>query len=178
MTKRTLTAVIIRLAGIGLLIKLFDFFGSYFMSLYLSSQLWVGDRNQRIDESFDKLFFSGTFLFFLNLFLVIFLLTSADWIAKKIVKSDADLKIDLTAKSVMSIVISTIGLLWVLRALYILPDMIYDTYKAVSHTEPISFPYMFYMFSVLAVRVIVGLYVILKVNPISNYLLRKMKLPE
>jgi hypothetical protein len=178
MTKRTFTSLIIRLAGIGLLIKLFDFLGFYFMTIYMTTQIWmIGDSPTKA-EGFEKLYFSGMIQFFLHLFLVVVLLTLADWIAKKLVKSDENLKIDLTPKSCMSIVISTIGLLYLVRLLYALPELIHDSYRELSDPESTQIPYIIFILSMYAIRALIALVLILKVSPITDFLLRKMKLPE
>ena len=67
MTNRTLTALIVRLVGFALFIKIFDFFGSYFMSIYMTSSIVFLDETSGTVDAFNKLYYTGTILAFTNL---------------------------------------------------------------------------------------------------------------
>ena len=174
MTNRTLTALIVRLAGFALFIKIFDFFGSYFLSIYLTAQLAFMDETSRMVDSFDKLYISGTILSFTNLLLSIVLIFKADWIASKIAKSESEIKIDLTTKSVMRIVIATIGIIYCAKTLYTIPTNISDVYLLINNWNIPGHGYEYlpgitnYVF-----RAIIGVVFVFKAERISKLLLGK-----
>lgn len=174
MTNKLLTALIIRLAGIALFIKIFDFFGAYFMSIYMTTQLSVYDKTTGSQHSFNLLFFSGSFLAFANLFLSVFLIFKADWIASKLVKTDTEIKFDVSVKSIMKIIISTIGIVYCAQSLYNLPSSIENCIINFYKDDKKAYQFIIVVLSKYILKLIIGVFFIYKSDKISNFVLRKM----
>ena len=131
MKNTTLTAVITRLAGFALFVKIFDFFGSYFISIYLTASMALMVEVDKISMPIDKLYVSGAALAFTNLFLSLFLILKSEWIARKLIKTETELHIEITTRGIMKIVIATIGIIYCARTLYILPTTIENSYSTI-----------------------------------------------
>jgi hypothetical protein len=175
MTNKTLTSLIVRLAGFALLVKIFDFFGSYFMSIYLTASMSVIDETHGMSDSFDKLFISGTILAFTNLVLSLILIFKADWIANRITKTEIDLNVDLTGKSIMRIIISAIGIIYCARTLYYMPNTIADILAFINWQSEDSKAYLIAGVIGDIVRLLIGMLFILKSKQITQFALKGMK---
>lgn len=175
MTNRTLTALIVRLAGFALFIKIFDFFGSYFMSIYMSAQVAFMDESSSIADSFNKLYISGTILSFANLLLSIILILKADWIAGKMVKPESEIKIKLTAKSVMRIVIATIGIIYFTKTLYQVPTIINNVIEVVNWDSDESYAHIITGFVSSTIRAVIGVLFIFKSEHLANFAMKRLK---
>jgi hypothetical protein len=175
MTNRTLTAFIVRLAGFALFIKIFDFFGSYFMSVYLSVNIAILGESTESVNSFDKLYISGAILSIANLVLSLLLIYKSDWIAEKMVKSDSEIKIDLRPRSVMRIVIATIGLVYCAKTLFNTSYTITNMIEIVSWDSDESFASKISDIIAYVVRAVIGVFFILKSERLANFALRRMK---
>lgn len=175
MTNKLLTALIIRLAGIALFIKIFDFFGSYFMSIYMTTQLSVFDKTTESQHSYNSLFLSGSFLAFANLFLSVFLIFKADWIASKIVKTDTEIKFDVSTKSILKIIIATIGLVYCAQSLYTLTSSIESVIYSYNKNDEKSTSLIVAVLSKYFIKLVIGVFFLFKSDKISKFILRKMK---
>lgn len=175
MTNRLLTALIIRLAGIALFIKIFDFFGSYFMSIYMKTQLSVFEKATGIDHSFNLLYTTGSFLAIANLILSVLLIFKADWIASKIVKMDSEIKFDVSVKSILKIIIATIGIVYCAQSLYNLPSSIENCIINFYKDDKQAYQFIIVVLSKYILKLIIGVFFLFKSDKISNFVLRKMK---
>lgn len=173
MTNRTLTALIIRVVGFALLVKIFDFFGSYFMSIYLSTQLAELDL-AKTSDSFDKLYLSGSILSVINLVLSVVLIFKADWIAKKIDINENEIKMDLTPNSIMRIVIATVGIIYCARTLYITPIIIENLAIAINWKQSNSTPQNIGGLTKYVIQAVIGVLFISRSEQISKFALKKM----
>lgn len=175
MTNRTLTALIVRLAGFALFIKIFDFFGSYFVSIYMSSTMAVLDETSGMVDSFNKLYYSGTVLAFTNLALALVLIFKADWISRKLTKSESEIKIELTAQSVMRIVIATLGIIYLARTLYYTPNLIEDITSILNwKSDGTSVHHVMNIIS-YSVRAVIGTYFIIKSEQLAIFAMKRIK---
>jgi hypothetical protein len=174
MTNKLLTALIIRLAGIALFIKIFDFFGAYFMSIYMTTQLSIFEKATGSHYSYNSLFLSGSFLAFANLILSVFLIFKADWIASKIVKTDSEIQFDVSVKSIMKIIIATIGLVYCAQSLYTLSSNIESVIYSYNKNDEKSTGVIVAVLSKYFIKLVIGVFFIYKSDKISNFVLRKM----
>jgi hypothetical protein len=174
MTNKLLTALIIRLAGFALFIKIFDFFGSYFMSIYMTTQLSIFEKTTETHYSFNSLFLSGSFLAFANLFLSVLLIIKSDWIANKLVKSDSDIKFDLSVNTIMKIIIATIGIVYCAQSLYTLSTSIENVIYTYYKNDEKSTGVIVAVLSKYFIKLVIGVFFIYKSDKISKFLLRKM----
>lgn len=175
MTNKILTALIIRLAGIALFVKIFDFFGSYFMSIYMATQLSVFDKTTESLNSYNSLFISGSFLAFANIILSVFLIIKADWIASKLVKTDSEIKFDVSTKSILKIIIATIGLVYCAQSLYSLSSNIESVIYSYNKNDEKSTSLIVAVLTKYFIKLVIGMFFLFKSDKISNFVLRKMK---
>ncbi len=172
----TLTSLIVRLAGFALFVKIFDFFGTYFISVYASSTFLFYEEAMgvKVENAFDKLYMTGTFMAFTHLFLALFLIIKADWIANKLVKSEREINFDLTPQNLLKIIIATIGMIYCIRTLYLIPTQLDDLRLMVNHWEEtdLRFNYIAQTLNYI-IRGIIGLVFVLKAEQLSHFVLRK-----
>src|SRR5690606_5450454 len=122
MTTRTLTTLILRIAGIYLFTKIFDHFGSYFFSIYSTATMARFD--ELLKEPIDKFYFTGTFLTIVNIVVSLFLFIKADWISKKLIKTDKEIITELNPKSLSKVILITVAIVWLASSIYFIPDFI------------------------------------------------------
>jgi hypothetical protein len=175
MTNKTLTSLIIRLAGFALFVKIFDFFGTYIMSIYMTSQMAVFDETKSMVQSFDKLYISGTVLSFLHLLLSLLLIFKADWIASKFVKNDSEIKIDLNTKSIMRFIISIIGIIYCAHTLFELPTIIGNLIEVLDKNMKDSYVYFLARLTKYIIKAVIGILFIYRSEQLSNFAMKKMK---
>lgn len=174
MKNTTLTSLIIRLAGFALFVKLFDFFGAYFMSIYLTASMSVIDETHGMSDSFDKLYISGTFLAFVNLFLALTLIIKSDWIARKLIKTESEIQIKITPQGIMKIVIATIGIIYCAKTIYTLPSTFDNTYSLIKNwnTQEGESGYLTGIINYI-IRAVIGIIFVLKAERISKFAMGK-----
>ncbi|TVZ47493.1 hypothetical protein [Olleya sp. Hel_I_94] len=173
MTNRILTALIIRIAGIYLFTKIFDHFGSYFFSVYGTATMARFD--ELLSEPIDKFFFTGTFLTIANIVVSIFLFVKAEWIAKKLIKTDNEIKTELNAESLTKVILLTVGIIWLAKLIYLIPDLIDYCIKFISimnGNEEIELPN--FAFPNYILKTILTLIIIFRIEKISNWILKKI----
>ena len=173
MTNRILTALIIRIAGIFLLTKIFDHFGSYFLSIYLSAT--IARFDEMLIEPIDKFYFTGTFLTIANIVVSIFLFVKAEWIAKKLIKTDNEIKTELNAESLTKVILLTVGIIWLAKLIYLIPDLVDYCYKFISRlngNEEIELPD--FAFANYILKTILTLIIIFRIEKISNWIIKKI----
>lgn len=174
MKNTTLTSLIVRLAGFALFVKIFDFFGSYFMSIYLTASMSILDETLGMSDSFDKLYISGTFLAFANLFLALTLILKSDWIARKMIKTESEIPIEITPRGIMKIVIATIGIIYCARTIYTIPSTINHTYSLIRNwnTPESDYGYLADITNYL-IRAVIGIVFVFKAERISKFAIGK-----
>ncbi|MEW7292864.1 hypothetical protein [Aquimarina sp. 2304DJ70-9] len=122
MTNRILTALTLRIAGIFLFIKIFDHFGSYFLSIYGTAAM--AQFAELLEKPIDKFYFTGTFLTLANIVVSLFLFLKADWISKKLIKTDKEIVTELNPKSLSKVILMTVGIVWLATSIYLIPEFI------------------------------------------------------
>ncbi len=173
MTNRILTAITLRIAGIFLFIKIFDHFGSYFLSIYSTAIL--AQFEEQLGEPIDKLYFTGTFLIVADIALSLFLFLKAEWISKKLIKTDKELAINLNPKSLSKVILMTVGIIWLANSIYLIPDFIEYciqlTSKLNGNTNAdvpnISAPKYI-------IKTIIAMIFIFRIEKISSWIVKKM----
>jgi len=169
MTNRTLTALVLRIAGIFLFTKLFEQFGAYFLSIYSIAVM------TELGQPIDKFYFSLTFLAIANIIISLLLFIKADWISKKLVKTDTEIKTELNAESLTKVILLTIGIIWLAKLIYLIPDLIEYCSKFISRlngNEEIELPD--FAFPNYILKTILTLIIIFRIEKISNWILKKI----
>jgi hypothetical protein len=122
MTTTTLTSIVLRFAGLLLFMKIFDHFGSYFISVYLAASFAKYDP--QLEESISLFYFNGTYLVITNIVISSFLLFKADWLAKILVKRDETINLNFTPDNLIRVILLTTGTVWLATSIYQLPDLL------------------------------------------------------
>lgn len=173
MTNRNLTALILRIAGIYLFTKIFDHFGSYFFSVYGTAT--IARFDELLSEPIDKFYFAGTFLTIANIVVSLFLFIKADWISKILVKTDNEVKTELNAKSLTKVILLTVGVIWLVKLIYLIPDLVDYCTKLISRlngNEEIELPDFAVANYIL--KAILTLIIIFRIEKISNWIVKKI----
>jgi len=173
MTNRILTTLILRIAGIFLFIKIFDHFGSYFLSIYTTAMV-IGFEEQ-LGEPIDKFYFTGTFLTIANIVISLFLFLKAEWISEKLIRKDKEIIIDLNPKSMCKVILMTVGIIWLATSIYSIPDFIGYCIQLTSRLNGnvnanipiISAPKFI-------IRTIIAIILIFRIEKISNWIVKKI----
>lgn len=173
MTNRILTALIIRIAGIFLLTKIFDHFGSYFLSIYLSAT--IARFDEMLIEPIDKFYFTGTFLTIANIVVSLFLFVKAEWISEKLIKSEKEIITGLNPKSLSKVILLTVGIVWLATSIYLIPSFIEYcvilTSKIIGN-EDVELPD--FATSNYILKTILALVLIFRIEKISNWITKKI----
>jgi hypothetical protein len=173
MTNRNLTAVAIRFAALLLFMKIFESFDSYFLSVYWAAVIPFFEEH--LHTSFDKFYYSGTFLIIANVLISSILFFKADRIASKLVKEDSSINIGLTPEKLIKVILLTTGLVWLASAIYLLPDlcdyiqMMIAKINHVKFTKRVDFNPFYYI-----LKTTIAILFIFRVEKISLYLEKKM----
>lgn len=173
MTNRTLTALILRIAGIYLFTKIFDYFSSYFFSIYATATM--GRFDELLKEPIHKFYFTGTFLTIANITVSLFLFIKADWISKKLIKSDKEIVTELNPKSLTNVILLTVGIIWLATSIYLFPEFIKYCLEMISklneneNAKLPDFPFANYI-----LKTILGLLLIFRIEKISNWIVKKI----
>ncbi|CAM1355954.1 hypothetical protein [Tenacibaculum ascidiaceicola] len=173
MTNRTLTTLILRIAGIYLFTKIFDHFGTYFISVYGTATMARFD--ELLSEPIDKFYFTGTFLTIANIVASLFLFIKADWISKKLVKTESEIKTELNPKSLTKVILLTVGVIWLAKMIYLLPDLIEYSTKLISRlngNEEIELPD--FALANYIIKAVLTLIIIFQIEKISNWIIKKI----
>ncbi|WP_254712820.1 hypothetical protein [Polaribacter sp. AHE13PA] len=173
MTNRILTALAIRIAGIFLFIKIFDQFGSYFLSIYLTTA--IGISKDSLNEPLEKLYYTGTFLIFANIIVSLYLFIKAEWISKKLIRTDKEISTELNSKSLSKVILITVGIVWLANSIYLLPDFIKYCVELISKlngNENAHVPD--FSLSKYISRTIIGLILIFRIEKISNWITKRI----
>ncbi|WP_239000305.1 hypothetical protein [Hyunsoonleella ulvae] len=173
MTNRTLTSLILRIAGIYLFTKIFDHFGTYFFSVYGTATMARFD--ELLSEPIDKFYFTGTFLTIANTVISLFLFIKADWISKKLVKKESDIKTELNVNSLTKVILLTVGIIWLAKLIYLLPDLIEYCAKLISRLNgngEIELPN--FAIANYILKMILTLIILFRIEKISNWIVKKI----
>jgi hypothetical protein len=173
MTNRILTALTIRIAGLFLFTKIFDHFGTYFFSVYGTATMARFD--ELLSEPIDKFYFTGTFLTIANIVVSLFLFIKAEWISKKLIKTDNEIKTELNAESLTKVILLTVGIIWLAKLIYLIPDLIEYCSKFISRlngNEEIELPD--FAVANYLLKMILTLIIIFRIEKISNWIIKKI----
>ena len=173
MTNRTLTALILRIAGIYLFTKIFDHFGTYFFSVYGTAT--IARFDELLSEPIDKFYYTGTFMPIANIIVSLFLFIKADWISKKLIKKESEIKTELNPKSLTKVILLTVGVIWLAKMIYLLPDLIEYCTKLISRlngNEEIELPD--FAVANYFLKSILTLIIIFRIEKISNWIIKKV----
>ena len=169
MTNRTLTALVLRIAGIFLFTKLFEQFGAYFLSIYSIAVM------TELGHPIDKFYFSLTFLAIANITVSLFLFIKAEWISKKLVKTEREIKTELNPKSLTKVILLTVGVIWLAKMIYLLPDLIEYCTKRIARlngNEEIELPD--FALANYILKAVLTLIIIFRIEKISNWIIKKI----
>ncbi|WOI22129.1 hypothetical protein [Nonlabens ulvanivorans] len=172
MTHRSLLTIVLRIAGIFLFTKIFDHFGSYIFSIWSISAMDILDKTV---EAMDRFYFSNLFLLVVNILVSFILIIKAEWIAKKLVKTEESISIDLNVKSLTKVILLTTSIIWIARSIYLLPqaieffysfiNTIFDNWKSSASDFKIM-PYL--------LRFVLAIVFILRIDKITNWITKKI----
>jgi len=174
MTNRTLTSLILRFAGLLLFMKIFDHFGTYFISLYMTAIIPIFEEH--LDAPFNKYYYNGTFLTIANIVISFFLVFKAELISKWLIKNDTEINIQLTKEDLMKSTLQIIGIIWIAQSIYLLPEGVQFVLQFIdwlSGAEMVDIP-TFALMSYL-LKTVIALLFIFRVNKISNFFNRKIE---
>jgi hypothetical protein len=173
MTNRILTALTIRIAGLFLFTKIFDHFGSYFLSIF--SVASMSQFEELLNEPIEKFYFTGTFLTIANIIVSIFLFVKAEWISKKLIKSEKEIITELNPKSLSKVILLTVGIIWLATSVYLIPSFIEYCVELISKlngNEDVELPDFAVANYIL--KTILGLILIFRIEKISNWIIKKI----
>ena len=173
MTNRALTTLAIRFAALLLFMKIFDQFGSYFLSIYYTAVIPIFEK--QLHTSLDKFYYNGTLLILTNFLISSILFFKAEWVASKLIKVDSDINIGLTPEKLIKAILLTTGIIWLANTVYLLPDL-YDYVQMLiakaNHEEiskKVDFSPIYYI-----LKTTIALLFVFRVDKVSLYLERKM----
>lgn len=164
----------LRIAGLLLFMKIFDYFGSYFISVYMMASIPIFE--EQLNEPMDKFYFNGTFMTIANIIVSFFLVFKAELISKYLIKNDSDISIQLTKEELMKSILLIIGITWIAQFIYLLPDgidYIMQLTQKLSGNKNIEVPD--FSFTGYLIKTGLGLLFIFRVNNIINYLNQKIE---
>ncbi|WP_298311347.1 hypothetical protein [uncultured Aquimarina sp.] len=173
MTNRILNTLILRIAGIFLFIKIFDHFAAYLLSIYATSTMVRFDES--LKEPMDKFYFMGTFLTLANIVVSLFLFVKAEWISKKLIKSEKEIITELNPKSLSKIILMTVGIVWLAISIYLIPEFIEYCIQLTSQlngnedADISDFSVVKYI-----LKTIIALILIFRIEKISNWIIKKI----
>ena len=173
MTNRVLTALALRIAAIYIFITISDQFAAFFLNTYLAFSVSPADELRVI--AIEKFYQSGAILVVANVILSLFFFLKAEWIAKKVIKSEKEITTDLNPKSITKTVLVLIGIIWLSKALYLLPDFVEygiqltfglngNESSNINPSELISY----------ILKIVIALLFVFKVEQLSNWILKRM----
>jgi hypothetical protein len=173
MTNRTLTALALRIAAIYIFITISDQFVSLFLNTYLTYS--VVPVNETSVIAVDKFYQSGAILIIVNIILSLFFFFKAEWIAKKVIQSEKEIATDLNTKSITKIVLVLIGIIWLAKSLYILPDFVeYGMQLTSSLNGDESSNVTHFQVASYILRIVIALFFVFRVEKISNWILKRI----
>lgn len=173
MTNQTLTSLILRIAGIYSFTKIFDYFGTYFVSLYGTAILTTVNKN--LNDPVTNFYLTGTFLIFANIIVSLLLFIKADWISKKLTKKEIEIKTELNAKSLTKVILLTVGVIWLAKLIYQIPYLFDHCAKLISKlNENKKIEFFDLDFISYFLRTILTFIIIFRIEKISNWILKKI----
>ncbi|AXO81826.1 hypothetical protein DZC78_06015 [Olleya aquimaris] len=131
--------------------------------------------DELLSEPIDKFFFTGTFLTIANIVVSIFLFVKAEWIAKKLIKADNEIKTELNAESLTKVILLTVGIIWLAKLIYLIPDLVEYCSKFISSmngNEEIELPD--FAIANYILKTILTLIIIFRIEKISNWIIKKI----
>ncbi|NRD24944.1 hypothetical protein HNV10_16965 [Winogradskyella litoriviva] len=128
-----------------------------------------------LNEPIDKFYFTGTFLIIANIVVSLFLFIKAEWISKKLIKSEKEIKTELNAESLTKVILLTVGIIWLAKLIYLIPDLIDYSVIFISKlngNEEIELPD--FGFPNYILKTILTLIIIFRIQKISNWIIKKI----
>ena len=173
MTNRNLTALILRISGIFLFTKIFDHFGFYLLSIYMTTA--IGEFREVLTEPINNFYGTGVGIIILNIVVSLILVIKADWISQKIIKKDIKIQTELNAESLTKVILLTAGVLWFANLVYLFPDFIEYSYKSILNlTSGKNLEFPDFKFSGYILKFILTLIIIFRIEKISNWITKKI----
>lgn len=173
MTDRSLTTLALRISAVFMFMKIFDHFGAYFHSVYISSVIFV--NNVQTPGIFNKFYASGIILILVNIILSCILFFKADWMAIKLVKEDSDIINKFKAEQIIKAILLSTGVIWFAETIYSLPELysfirswILWLYNG-DLIKPTGFPIGLYV-----IKIILAWQFVFRVNRITTFLMKRM----
>lgn len=173
MTNRILTALSIRIGGIFLFIKIFDHFGSYFFSIYSTAMFATFD--EQLVGPIDKFYFTGTFMTIANILISLLLFLKADWIAKRLIKTDKEILMQLNANSLSKVILMTVGIVWLAQSIYLIPDFMdywIELYAKLNGNDQAKVPNISVAKYIL--RLLISLILIFRIEKVSSWITKRV----
>ncbi|EPR69903.1 hypothetical protein ADIWIN_3975 [Winogradskyella psychrotolerans RS-3] len=173
MTNRILTALTIRIAGLFLFTKIFEHFGSYFLSVFGVAS--IARFEEMLNEPLDKLYVTGTLLIVANIIVSLFLFIKAEWISKKLIKSEKEIITELNPKSLSKVILLTVGIVWLATSIYLIPSFIEYCVELISKlngNEENELPD--FAVSNYILKTILGIILIFRIEKISNWIIKRI----
>lgn len=173
MNNRNLTALIFRISGIYLFTTIFDQFGFYTYSVYITTA--VGEFEKILGEPVNKFYGTSVLLIILNIVVSLFLIIKAGWISEKIIKKNHEIKIELNTKSLAKVILLTVAIIWLASSIYIFPkfaNYCIELILKLNGNENIiltDFPFASYI-----LKTILTIIIIFRIEKISNWITNKI----
>ncbi len=173
MTNRTLTTIAIRFAALLLFMRIFDFFGTYFFSVYYTATIPFFEKE--LHTSMDKFYYNGTFLIVTNFLISGFLFFKAELIASRLIKENNNVDIGMTPEKLIRVILLSTGIIWLASSVFLLPDLItyiqilIDRFNHVHTSKKTEFSPIYYL-----LKTMIALLFIFRINKIVSFLERKM----
>ena len=173
MTNRTLTTIAIRFAALLLFMRIFDFFGTYFFSVYYTATMPLFEKE--LHTSMDKFYYNGTFLIVTNFLISGFLFFKAELIASRLIKENNNVDIGMTPEKLIRVILLSTGIIWLASSVFLLPDLItyiqilIDRFNHVHTSKKTEFSPIYYL-----LKTMIALLFIFRINKIVSFLERKM----
>jgi len=174
MTNRTLTTIAIRFAALLLFMRIFDFFGTYFFSVYYTATIPLFEKE--LHTSMDKFYYNGTFLIVTNFLISGFLFFKAELIASRLIKENNNVDIGMTPEKLIKVILLSTGIIWLASSVFLLPDLItyiqilIDRFNHAHSSKKTEFSPIYYL-----LKTMIALLFIFRINKIVPFLERKMK---
>ena len=173
MTNRVLTALVLRIAAIYIFITVSDQFAFLILSTYISLSMSPPEESSVI--AVERFYQSGAILIVANVILSLFFFLKAEWLAKKVIPLEKEITADLNPKSLTKTVLVLIGIIWLSKALYLLPEYIeYGFQLAFGSNDGESSKVNLSELVSYILKIGIALLFVFKVEKISNWIMKRM----
>ncbi|NAS32260.1 hypothetical protein GTQ40_14845 [Flavobacteriaceae bacterium R38] len=128
-----------------------------------------------LNEPIDKLYFTGTFLTIANIIVSLFLFVKAEWISKKLIKSEKEIITELNPKSLSKVILLTVGIIWLATSIYLIPNFIkycVELISVLNGNENADLPDFAIINYIL--KTILALIIIFRIKKISDWITKRI----